>query len=282
MHLTVTLPGGVWHGGQRSCEAELRSLDGRDELLLASGHQLPVHRATMLLARCVTRIGDIRNPDGVGPEAVRDLTVGDRDALLLQLRRITFGDRLACLLTCSGCGERLTVRLRVDDLMVPMYVDGRPEGKVRVELGDTWFEVTYRLPTGRDQEAAAAAGSIEGSAQRLLERCVRAVVDDRMQPASLPRDALAGAVAEAMAQQDPQADLVLRADCPGCGRSVEALLDAGSYLFREVAQRAVEIRQDVHLLAYHYHWSHAEILALPPAERRELADLIMEERRSAS
>src|SRR5918995_3980488 len=96
---TIRLPGGLWIDGVRYCEASLRSLNGDDEAFLLERGELllPVQRTTALLARCLTRLGPL---SPVTTETVALLTAGDREALLLHLRRLVLGERLQCLLSC--------------------------------------------------------------------------------------------------------------------------------------------------------------------------------------
>src|SRR5215217_7748398 len=129
---TIGLPGGLWLDGVRHREAALCPLSGDDEafLLETSGALLPVQRTTALLARCTRRLGPL---SPVAAETVASLTAGDREALLLHLRRLTLGERLQCVLGCPnpGCGERLDLDLRVSDLLVPPYPHARE-----------WYETT--------------------------------------------------------------------------------------------------------------------------------------------
>src|SRR6266487_3156501 len=88
----VTLPRGLWLADERYQEARLRPVTEDDEsFLVDTAHSLPpARRATELLARCVVALG----PKGTDRRtAVQTLAIGDREALLLQLRRVTLGDR---------------------------------------------------------------------------------------------------------------------------------------------------------------------------------------------
>src|SRR5438094_828895 len=103
--VTVTLPGGIWHEGSRHQTACLRPLAGEAEAFLLDWQDdlVPAARTTRLLARCLTRLGPW---EAVSVEQVGQLTAGDREALLLHLRRLLQGEQLACLLTCPqpDCG----------------------------------------------------------------------------------------------------------------------------------------------------------------------------------
>src|SRR5262245_27830201 len=115
--IEVTLPGGFHIERTWYREASLRPLVGQDESYLEEAAQvlLPAQQTTALLTRCLTRLGPLAP---VTSEAIRSLTVGDREALLLHLRRLTLGDRMQCILSCpiSECGAKMDLDLNVNDL----------------------------------------------------------------------------------------------------------------------------------------------------------------------
>ena len=141
------------------------------------------------------------------------------------------------------------------------------------------LDVRYRLPTGADQEAAAAIARRDpaAAADAILERCILAVAVEAGRPVeSLSVSVLAhirAPLAEAFAARDPEAETAVRAACPACGAEVTALLDAESFLSAELA-RSDGIFGEVDRLARGYHWSEAEILALGVARRRRYLALL--------
>ena len=277
----ITLPGGFWLDGVHHREAGLSPLSGEDEafLLETAGTLSPARRTTALLARCLTRLGPF---SPVPAAAVAALSLGDREALLLHLRRLTFGERLECVLRCSapGCGERMELDLAVGDLLLPSAAPAEAWHEEVFRDGSLAWRVRFRLPTGEDQELAAdlVRDGGEKAAELLLGRCVASAVPDG--PEGLPerRDggepapalpaALAAAVAERMARLDPQAEIVLRLACPACDHETSILFDAAAWLYQEIAGRAAELYREVHLLAFHYHWHEADILAMTGRKRR--------------
>jgi hypothetical protein len=261
----ATLPHGLWVEGERRVDAELRPLTGADEeFLLGPGSSLlPAERTTALLARCLVQLGG-ETPASM--ESVRSLAVGDREALLLQLRAATLGDRLDCVVICPACGEVMDVRLAVTELVLEPYSDA-PERREAVLDGRP---VAYRAVTGADQEAGArmALVDVDAAARLVLERCLEAADGDELTPEverTLPA---------LLAEADPQAELALRLRCTGCESEFSVALDAGTFLARELAGRQDELYRQVHVLASHYHWSEAELLALTPAKRRLYLELV--------
>jgi hypothetical protein len=260
----------------------LRPVCGADEAYLADlPPGPPAAQTTALLARCLDRLGS-RAP--VGPADVRALTVGDREALLLHLRRQTFGDRLACVLTCpsEACGEKMDLDLNVGDLLLPPYAwTGQAHEATLADGGDGGsYHIRFRLPTGGDQEAVAALArtDAEAAVALVLRRCVGRVLDGAGR--AVPLDALPPAAAAglsvAMAERDPQAETILELTCPSCETAFTAPVDAADYLHRELRGHGRSVYREVHQLALAYHWSETEILALTGQRRRLYLGLLAE------
>ncbi|HYC90887.1 MAG TPA: hypothetical protein VEO54_16840 [Thermoanaerobaculia bacterium] len=268
--IPVTLPGGTWRNGARRRDATLRPLDGRDEMFLAEEAEglSPARRTTALLARCVERLGG----DAVRADDVRALNAGDREALLLHLRRATFGETMASVLHCPHpeCGEAMDLELRVGDLLVH---DGAsaPVHEATIE-GHT---VRFRLPNGADLEEAAtlAAKDVRAAARHVLARCIESI--DGAAPASIPKH-VAARLPERMSQLDPQAELLLQLTCTKCARPFTAVFDTAAYLFRELGAQRDRLYREIHELAFHYHWSESEILGMTATRRRRYLTLLAE------
>jgi hypothetical protein len=271
----VTLPGGVLDGDRRYDTAALRSVTGHEEELLAvwadvAGLSLAA-QVTALLTCCVERLG----ADRPTADDLRHLTVGDREALLLHLRRITVGERLDCTLSCPdpACSELVDLSVAVTDLLVPRYDGPAMWHEESFPAGDATVRLRFRLPTGADQEAVAALAETdpEAAARQVFERCLEA-------PGLAPLGAeTLAAVSDRMAELDPQGELRLTFGCPGCGTAVDSLFDTGTFLLTEVAAAGARLAEEVHALAWYYHWSEAEILGMTARRRRRYLDLIAAE-----
>lgn len=279
----IELPGGIWHDGTRHLNASLRPLSGADQTFLVECCQgaTPAERTTALLARCVYRLGPLTEISG---EAVWSLTCGDREALLLQLYRSTFGDALDCEFHCPepACREKLELTLSADELLLPKYAEWTPSYQMLVEDDGETYDVRFRLPTGADQESVAgfAVEDPERAASTLLARCIEEVRRVSNGAAPLAPEHWPAAVERTLAKRleslDPQAELNIRMTCPACGTEFSALLDAGIWLYEDTAQRFNQLYREVHWVAFHYHWSEREILSLTPAKRGLYLHLIAE------
>ena len=275
----ITLPGGCWIEGTLHREVGLRPITGSDEnFLLDAGSLLPpAHRSTALLTRCLERLG----PAGpLTAETVRSLTVGDREALLLHLRRLTFGDRLQGVVDCpvSDCGEKMDLDLKVSDLLLPPYEDRRRSYEAKVADNGSDYRVRFRLPNGADQEdvAVVARTDPQAATELLLRRCVESVTGEDGEPVETLPPAVADRISDVMSELDPQAELTLSLTCPACDHTFLAPFDTASYLFRELHGRVKRLYREVHLLAFYYHWSEAEIIDMPDRKRRLYLELLEE------
>jgi hypothetical protein len=209
--------------------------------------QDPAQRALSLLSS---------RGEGVAAD-LEHLPVGRRDALLMELRKVTFGATLECTTACPECRERLEVTVVIDDLRQPA-AEGAPTTG-RAEFGGRSIE--FRLPDSADLVAVSSAPDVAEARRRLLARCVRGGATD------LPEEA-AAAVADEMARLDPQADIEVSLQCPACSHRWNAAVDIALQLWTEVEGWAHRLLRDVHTLASAYGWSESEVLALS-AWRRE-------------
>jgi hypothetical protein len=187
---------------------------------------------------------------GADPSSVADLTVGQREAVVLALRESCFGHRLPCAVTCPECAEQLEVDLTVDDVRAEVA-----NGDTTIVAGDR--ELRVRPVTSRDLLSVDAGRP--DARELLLSRCVA--------PAEVLTARELDAVATALSTLDPQADVLVPLDCPACGHRWSAPFDAVNYLWIEIEAYARRLLLDVHTLACAYGWTEADVLAVSPARR---------------
>ncbi|MGZ3445570.1 MAG: T4 family baseplate hub assembly chaperone [Myxococcaceae bacterium] len=206
---------------------------------------------------------------GVDPLALARLPIGRRDALLLELRARTFGPKLEVLVPCPKCGERLEMALTVDELRVP--APEAPRGLLELE----GWALDYRLPDSNDLAALAHLKDPRVARARLLQRCMREA-RSQGQPVSLtsvPEEVLA-ALAARMAEEDPQADITFRLDCPDCNHTWRAAFDILSFYWSELETQARQLQREVHELARVYGWTESTILSMSAVSRQRYLELV--------
>jgi hypothetical protein len=225
-------------------------------------HLPPVQRAVALA---------VAAEDGAEERDVARLPLGRRDERLLHLRAILAGDTIDAIATCPACGERVEFRSNVDAL-VALAPSGPARESDTLELGDV--RVIWR-PLDSEDVAAAAASATPGDAERvLLERSVVTVtgLNGTIEPDRLP-DAVRAAVARAMIEVDPLAEVVIALTCPTCERAFDVDVDIAGFVWAELSARARRILREVAVLARAFGWTEAQVLALP--ERRRSAYLAL-------
>lgn len=244
---TVSLPVGLFDEarGRLLRQATLRKLTGKEEALLSeprlrdNGGRL----ITALLAGCVTALEEQR----ADAEVMRRLPSADRSYLLLEARRLTFGDSLEAHYRCPHCQGVTAVTEDLGALPVRRAEDGAAALEVTVPLRDgyqdasgAWQrELVFALPTGEDEEVAGGRRDPNPTRQRdvLWARCLRRVgdMDPRrveVQGARVLADlsmADRRLVQEALDAAAPGPDLRREIPCAHCGRPFQAALDMGGF-----------------------------------------------------
>ena len=178
---TVTLPVGLDdpESGEQLHELTLRKMTGNEEAALAdpklrrNGGKL----VTALVAACARVDGK-----PLGADRARRLSSADRNFLLLELRRLTFGDLMEAQYACPHCGGVTRVVEDLAELPVRTVEDGASDGEIEVHVVDGWHDsdgsvhrdFTFRLPTGEDEEAANGLRDDNPTRQRdaLITRCL--------------------------------------------------------------------------------------------------------------
>jgi len=271
------LPGGYRDAtGRLHREFELAVLTGREEELLASARSAQTATlVTEVLSRCVRRLGEI---SPVPRDVARQLLVADRHYLLLQLRQATFGDLVRANLICPwpDCGERVSIDFSIAE--VPVHPGQSPAPVHTMTLSQAQ-EVSFRLPNGADQEELS--GRLEHNEAEaltlLLSRCIERIGSDSS-PSVRQVAELSAAdrhdIEERMRELAPRVEQTMEAKCAECGRTFIAPFDIQRFFLGELRTDADLLYQEVHYLAYHYHWSEREIMEMTRDRRRRYIDVL--------
>ncbi len=239
----------------------------------------PLHRALLLLA--------LAHPEW-SQEQLAQLSLGQRNALLLRLREGLFGPHLVSLVECPACGEGLEFTLDSRQLAPAAALPPLPEPEPRpvtleARLDDRPLRLTLRPPTSQDLALVLQAVDPEtepaAAQDALLRRCLLAVqtLDETDASAELPQplpESLVAALTQALEAADPLADLRLDLTCPACEHAWQAPLDILGFLWQEIDDWAWRMLREVHLLARSYGWSQEAILAMSAWRRRIYLEMV--------
>lgn len=142
----VNLPGGyISQDGSLIKYAEVRELNGSDEEAISKAGSLGKVLNT-ILQRGLVSLGQ----EKVTKDTFEDLLAADREAILLGIRKVTFGEDAEYNLFCPKCGEESVVTIDLNnDIPVSELSDPIVDRKWDVEIKAGVAKVT--LPNGRTQ-----------------------------------------------------------------------------------------------------------------------------------
>ncbi len=231
---------------------DLRAPGGAEDISLSDAADCDRPLALALIGR----VSSVEQP--------AELVVHDFEALLLQLHRLVFGERIEADATCQ-CHRRINISFATGEYL-RAHAPRRPRA-VRPAGEPGWFkfdgeEGSFRLPTVGDQIAVAAEAD---PAAALAARCLRPVHKSAR-------------IERAMAALAPPLSGNVTGTCPYCQAAVPFAFDVPFFVLSELQVQSALICDDVHWLAGHYHWSEEQILALPTRRRRRYVELVAAER----
>jgi hypothetical protein len=261
---SVVLPGGVVTDEGIRSEVSFRVLNGRIEERLAEfAHQDLSARAVSQLLATV-----LESADGLplDEETIHDMSIADRQFLMLSLASMLDSDQVWLKSQCRHCKSEFDVGLQRSAIPVSMAGSGYPRAQADTKLG----RVTMRVPTGRDQEAIVGLSEQEAVA-RLFELCTVSMECDseETRPADLDSEDRER-IEQALEEIAPELATEVQTECPDCGKP--AVLSLNPYRIPELD--AGSIYEDIHYLAFHYHWREEDILQMSRERRRRYISMI--------
>jgi hypothetical protein len=199
-------------------------------------------------------------------EELAQLSIGNRDARLLEMYQHLFGPELPAFAGCPACGESLEYKLSTHELLELSASTAEPAA-LAVESGGLWMRL--RLPDSLDLRAIATCQDQESALRLLSERCVvEATLDGSpVVPTDLSSQVIE-TVSSALATADPRAEMLINLSCAACSHNWHVTLDIERFLWTKVCAAAKRLLRDVHTLASVYGWREPDILALSPARRQ--------------
>ena len=268
----MRLPGGLESAAGIEREFAFRPLTGGVELAVAESAQrpdtLPADRVTAALSACLEHVG--QRP--VDRATVDALCGGDRQVLMHQLAAHAEPDTGWLLARCAGCKAEFDLFIQQGSLPVKPAGPGFPYADVDTEHG----RCRFRVPNGGDQCAVSASDTPQ-ALQALMQRCL---VDSPGDSPGASRDIRFSdedrvRIEAALDEVAPQATTEALATCPEC--SLQNAVALNPYAVLDALSDSIV--EEVHTLAWHYHWSEQAILDLPRSRRRQYLALIERARR---
>src|SRR4051812_3165236 len=167
----IELPvGKVNSDGELVTKAVVRELNGEDEEALAKSPN-PARTIATVLERGTVSVGT----EPSSPHLLRSLLTGDRAALLIGIRSITYGNELDSSIFCPTCNEYLEITVHLDTDIPIRKLDDPYKRKFEIELRKGKAEVV--LPDGFVEESVLEAQKLTVAEQNtlLLSKCVKTI-----------------------------------------------------------------------------------------------------------
>ena len=183
-----------------------------------------------------------------------ELSIGQRNRRLLELRETLFGPLLHCTTPCPECKNELEFEITTEDLNIEA-----PPSQDEYQVTHDEKVISFRLPTTSDLEFVSKNDCVSSARTALLTRCLLSDVEDESQT---------DFVIEEMEAVDPVAIMRLSLLCPSCDHEWVDEFDIASYLWTELTYWAQRHLDEVHTLASHYGWSEQAIMSLGRGRRR--------------
>jgi hypothetical protein len=213
----------------------------------------------------------------VSTSAITNLTIGQRDLCLIELRNMTFGSRLTGVAVCPECKERVELDFDTREIAdanarLPDFESVDSTSKdILVNLPG--WELRFRLPTHSDLTSLPPDPS--QAQEKLLDICL---LDARhegesVRPAELPAEIIT-AITERMGQEDPYLNITIAMKCPACDHQWQMIFDIVSYFSSEINTWAARIMREIHQLASVYSWREEDILSMSAWRRQRYLELI--------
>ncbi len=224
--------------------AFLRKMRGHEEALLYDTSLQGGRLVTELLTGCMVRLGDLAHVDA---QILSELYSVDRNYLLLELRRLTLGDRMPATYYCPGCRAPVALTEDLATLAVGRFEGDRVPEDIHLELEDGYVDrqgrrhtaVILTLPRGKDEEFVAPLATRDPlkAQDALMLRCIKKFGD-------LPHSALEAygvkilreltmgdrlRLQESFNGRTPGVDFVRQVQCPSCGVQFEGMLDVSHF-----------------------------------------------------
>lgn len=245
----LTLPVGYHNpvNGLVARKVTLRKMTGKEEVLMAdpslqsNGGKL----ITALLTNCIIALEGVHPVDAA---VVRQLTSADRNFLLLELRRLTFGDEMEARYRCPYCPQAVSTSVLEDlSTLEVKEMDDGDTGNIQVVIRDgyqdpdgNWhYELVFGLPTGADEEVAASRPENNAARQRdaLLARCLTKVGEleekrIRAMGIRILADLSMGdrqLIQQTIDASAPGPDLIRTVQCIQCGEAFRTALDMSRF-----------------------------------------------------
>ncbi|MDK2745503.1 MAG: hypothetical protein NDI90_21585 [Nitrospira sp. BO4] len=202
------------------------------------------------------------------PRHFIELSIGKRIECLLLLAAGGWDKALSLVFKCQGCGEELELELTFEELSEVQREADKIE-TIGVDLEGRRIE--FRKPTGRDQEVWARTvfpDEQNAAASMISSLAVTPDFQTALGTASVSE------IERMFDDADPLVNFSCRVSCGECDRLNGYRVDLMETALAMLSRMQTQLIHAIHRMASHYHWSEADVLAVPEWRRQQYLQLI--------
>lgn len=228
-------------------EAEILPMTGavRKNIARPDVRQSPSKVIDVVLLAGVKRIGSLPRIDR---NVLNDLLAGDRDFLMLEIRKLSLGAEVTSTITCGECDQKVDIRFdlnKIPSASIPEkceVVNGKRVFTIEIPYQGKTIKAVFRYPNGSDQAAVSTSKNPIESNYTLYYRCLlewNGVSVEQCSPVlfdDMPLTAL-DVVEDEFRNKMPGPVLSQAMICPLCGAETPLNLGASDFLFRSAKAR---------------------------------------------
>lgn len=217
----------------------INQMTGIEEEILTDSKT--IKNAGKLITELLTSIIVEMDGKSASRQDVKDLLIGDRDFILVELRKISLGEIIESSFVCPNCGEKIHDEVSLDDLKVK-EVGEDFEGVLTIELIDGYKDregnkrnkITVKYPDGNTQEKTAVIMSqnIGRGNTELIKECI--IEMEGISPVTrgvikslTKRDR--DIILSKIDKNSPGVNFNVESVCNECGESFETMLDLTNF-----------------------------------------------------
>jgi len=204
---------------------------------------------------------------------LKNITIGERNLLLLFFRKLLMGDKIQCFVSCTDCGKDMSFEISIDFLLQEKKFKPQVECTIRID------NITFKIRpiTTADEETASLmqqnSSLLSTKVEHIIRNCIISSSPSIPSDYTLSDDFI-NIISSKLSEIDPLADIVFDLECPHCQYVFKSHFIVDDFVFQELYSRCAQFEGEVHWLAFNYHWSEEAILSLPINKRKRYVELI--------
>lgn len=270
--LSVTIPRGIISTtGRQIREITIRQINGYDEQAVSDiSPYVPSHRRTLLFLKDLVTFHDDDQTIDV-EDILGKLSIGDRVAILYNVRKMIFGDVIPCTVTCGFCNNKMSLDLNISDILNSLSSHDDPLENYDLEIAG--YKIKLKPLNALDQDASIMVPSVDVvSVENMLAKlCI--VSSTPSLPQKIP-SSIVNALGTKMEEIDPLSNMTLDILCPECNKNLHISFPSEEFILQEILNNSKNLDNQIHLIAFYYGWNEADILSLPVNRRKKFIRLI--------